>query len=245
MIITSKDNAWIRRFMRALAEHDAEIVLEGPKQVADAIAGGWEPIAVATSGESMESQLPPGTRILPIAPKLFGRVAGTRQTQGVAALFRRPEGTAASITADRDRPVVVLDRVQDPGNVGTIVRLAAAFDAAGVILLDGSADPFSPKAIRASAGSILSVPVAFSSAEAIVDLATKHRRTLLAAGSGGPVLDSIPRHSILIFGSEGQGVSPLLRSASQGVAISISDKVESLNVATAAAILLSKSYQGR
>src|SRR5439155_5530674 len=100
---------------------------------------------------------------------LFDQLAETKTSQGILGLFERPRTTAAQLFARRESIVVALDGVQDPGNVGTIVRLAAAFDATGVALLPGCADPFGPKAIRASAGAILNVPVAAVTAQELID----------------------------------------------------------------------------
>src|SRR5688572_21181501 len=153
--ITSRHNPLFKRIRAAIHEHDAEIVIEGPKAVSDAIAGGWTPIAVITRDEEF-------------AADVFDALAETKTPQNVIGLFERPRTTAAEILARRDRVAVALDGVQDPGNVGTIVRLAAAFDAAGVLLLPGSADPFGAKAIRSSASAILHVPVATITAEELL-----------------------------------------------------------------------------
>src|SRR5207237_5091330 len=90
---------------------------------------------------------------------LFDAVAETKSPQNVIALFERPRVDLQSLFARESSIVIALDGVQDPGNVGTIVRLAAAFDANGIALLPGCADAFAPKAVRSSAGAILSVPV--------------------------------------------------------------------------------------
>src|SRR5881394_1725167 len=140
--IASRQNPWFKRVRDAVREHAEEIVLEGPKMVADAIAAGWKPIAVI------------GDDVV-FSDELLRAVSDTKTSQGVLGLFHRPPSRFAT-----DKILVALDAVQDPGNVGTIVRLAAAFDAAGVILLPGCADAYGPKAIRASAGAILHVPLA-------------------------------------------------------------------------------------
>src|ERR1043165_7298253 len=144
--ITSRQNPWFKRVRDAAKEHADEIVIEGPKQVEDAVAAGWSPIIVVEFSDD-----------------LLRGVAGTKTSQGVFGLFHRPPSRFAD-----DKLVVALDGVQDPGNVGTIVRLAAAFDA-GVALLPGCADPFSPKAIRASAGAILNVPIAAVTAQQLIN----------------------------------------------------------------------------
>ena len=262
--ITSRQNTWFQRMQRALKEHADEIVIEGPKQVDDAIRAGWKPIAVVG-------------RDLIFSDALVDALSDTKTSQGVIALFERPRFALEEVLARRDTIAVALDGVQDPGNVGTIVRLAAAFDAAGVILLPGCADPYSPKAIRASAGAVLHVPIVDADSSAFSP------RT---RGEGGPVrsegtdeglrqqpspglrppsparagegavelfyADASGSHdappaanAILVFGSEGSGVSDAIRKAGKPIAIAMSDRIESLNVAAAAAILLSKSFEAR
>jgi TrmH family RNA methyltransferase len=224
-MITSRQNAWIKRLRDAIREHADEIVIEGPKAVADATAQGWKAIAVFHRGEE-------------VSPEIFDQLAETKTSQGVLALFERPRVEPAALFARRDSIVVALDAVQDPGNVGTIVRLAAAFDAGGVALLPGCADAFGPKAIRASAGAILSVPVAAVSA---ADLLASGL-SLFAAAGDGQAIDPPASGAILIFGNEGSGVSAELRAAATPIAIATSGRVESLNVAASAAILLARSF---
>jgi len=226
--IASRHNPLFKRIREAIREHDAEIVIEGPKQVADAIANGWHPLLTVTRGET-------------VTDELFDALSQTKNPQSVLGLFERPRATFESLLARRDTIVVALDGVQDPGNVGTIVRLAAAFDAAGVALLPGCADPFGPKAIRASAGAILTVPVA----EVTVPELTASGLALLAADANGSTDDPPPRGAILIFGSEGTGVSSEVLQAATPIAVATSGRVESLNVAASAAILLSRSFAAR
>lgn len=217
--IASRQNPWFKRVRDAVREHADEIVLEGPKMVADAIAAGWEPIAVI------------GDDIV-FSDDLLRAVSDTKTSQGVLGLFHRPPSRFAT-----DRILVALDAVQDPGNVGTIVRLAAAFDAA-VALLPGCADPFSPKAIRASAGAILNVPIASVSARQLIE----SKRPLLYADMHGE-RKAPAKTDILVLGSEGSGVSEEIRKHGKPVAIETSGRVESLNVAAAAAILLWQAFR--
>jgi TrmH family RNA methyltransferase len=152
----------------------------------------------------------------------------------VIALFERP--AFGDLFADRGRIIIALDGVQDPGNVGTIVRLAAAFDAGGVVLLPGTADAYSPKSIRASAGAILTVPVVSMSHE---DLSSW---PLFAADANGEAIDPPARGAVIVFGSEGSGVSPEIAERATKIAIPMSKRIESLNVASSAAILLARSF---
>ncbi|HYS56336.1 MAG TPA: RNA methyltransferase [Thermoanaerobaculia bacterium] len=221
-MITSKDNASYKRVRTAMREHGHEIVIEGPKAVADAIAAGWKPVPLPT-----------------FSPTLLKSITDTKTSQGVIGLFERPRWKADQIFSRGDALVIALDGVQDPGNVGTIVRLAAAFDAAGIILLPGCADPFGPKAIRASAGAILNVPIVSMTADAL--LATG--RPMYVADAAGST-NELPT-GVLVLGSEGQGVSPVLRKRARAVAIETSGRVESLNVAAATAIFLWRGFRNR
>jgi RNA methyltransferase, TrmH family len=219
--ISSRQNPLFKRIRDAIREHAGEIVIEGPKQVADAIAAGWKPIARVERGVDFTNEL-------------FDQLSDTRAPQTVLALFERPHHDAKEILARRDTIAVALDAVQDPGNVGTIVRLAAAFDAAGVLLLPGCADAYGPKAIRASAGAILNVPVA--------TIDTLDAPNIFYADMHGEAADPPARDAVLVFGNEGAGVSEEIRRAAKAIAIPMSTRVESLNVASSAAILLSRSF---
>jgi RNA methyltransferase, TrmH family len=230
--VTSRQNSLFKRIREAVREHADEIVLEGPKAVADALAGGWKPLAIVTRGDADRHDA------VAFAPELYDALAVTKSPQGVIGLFRRPQTTAEEILVRRNGVAVALDGVQDPGNVGTIVRLAAAFDAMGVLLLPGCADPYGPKAIRSSVGAILSVPVASVTTRELLDADLP----LFAADATGTQTDPPPRAAILLFGNEGAGVSDELLRASEKLAIPMSGRVESLNVASSAAILLSRSF---
>src|SRR5262249_51926095 len=176
--ISSRHNALFKRVRDAVRAHGDEIVIEGPKAVADAHAAGWRPVILTLSASEAEGSVGAGEAldeillaarphrslaharddVVVFSNVLFKELTDTKTSQGVLALFERPRATVDQLFAREDTIVVALDGVQDPGNVGAIVRLAAAFDAGGVALLPGCADPFGPKAIRASAGAILNVP---------------------------------------------------------------------------------------
>jgi RNA methyltransferase, TrmH family len=224
-MITSRHNPLIKRIREAIREHRDEIVIEGPKAVSDAIAGGWKAIVVVE-------------RNVDVGEAAFDALAETRQPQGVIGLFERPRASAAAILARRDTIAVALDGVQDPGNVGTIVRLAAAFDAGGVLLLPGCADAYAPKAIRSSAGAILTVPVATITEQELIESGVP----LVSTAMNGAAIDPPARNAVLVFGNEGSGVSETLLRHSTLLSILMSGRVESLNVASSAAILLARSY---
>lgn len=229
--ISSRHNPIFRRVRDAMRDPDEEIVIEGRKQVDDAITAGWQPRLLLTRGRVRSDAVE-------LSPELFDALADTKTPQDVIGLFERPRHELQQIVATSETPLVVLDGVQDPGNVGTIVRLAAAFDCGGVVLLPGCADAFSQKAIRASVGAILRIPVAQAEAHEVVASGLP----LFAADARGTAIDPPLRKAAIAFGSEGSGVSVEIRSAAALLRVPMSDRVESLNVAASAAILLARSF---
>lgn len=235
--ISSRQNPLFRRVRDAIRDPADEIVVEGPKQVRDALSAGWEPIMVIVRAERSDWPADASLRTTMLSNELFDALAETRTSQGVLGLFQRPKAALPEIL-DTSAVIVALDAVQDPGNLGTIIRLAAAFDASGVVLLPGCADPFSPKAIRASSSAILGVPVVTATADDLI--ATN--LPIYAADTGGDAIDPPSANAILVFGSEGSGLSAPIRSVARLVSIPMSARTESLNVAASAAILLARVY---
>jgi TrmH family RNA methyltransferase len=171
-------------------------------------------------------------------------VCASKTPQGIAAVVRIPEGSYESGLPRRPgRRILLLDGVQDPGNVGTLIRAAAAFDYSGVVLSGECADPFSPKAVQATAGAVLSVWIRRTSEylDCVKEL-KKNGYMLIAADLGGdpPTKDSPAEKSVLALGSEGSGLSvDLLSIADKKIRIPMnSSKVESLNVGVSGAILM-------
>jgi TrmH family RNA methyltransferase len=236
--VASRQNPIFKRFREAIRDHDQEIVIEGPKPVADALLAGWIPIAIATKREPRGW----GEKEVSFSPELFEALTDTRTPQGVLGLFERPRADVRELfQAASSKVIIALEAVQDPGNVGTIVRLAAAFDAAGVVLLPGCADAYGPKAIRASTGAVLNVPIA----KATLDELIASELPMFAADAEGAVTAPPANGAILLFGSEGVGVSREAKAQATLLRVAMSDRVESLNVAASAAILLWQSYTAR
>jgi RNA methyltransferase, TrmH family len=279
--IVSRDNKWLKLFRAALRgtgpRAGEAIGVEGPKFIEDALRSGLEADAllVSESGErhavavlraASESEAGIArSRVLRTSDKLFESVAGTDAPQGMAALFRQPEWSfedvlrGAGVMRESAALVIVLAEVQDPGNVGTALRSAEGFGATGAIATRGTADPWSPKALRASAGSALRLPVMRGMAIPILLAQLRvagvkiyaARSAPGAAGPGGAAngisLQADLREPAAIFvGSEGSGVpEQILHAADAIVSIATSAAVESLNAGVAASIVLYEAARQR
>jgi TrmH family RNA methyltransferase len=189
------------------------------------------------------------TRILILPDALFQSIAPTESTQGIMALVQPPEWELEDLLQGRVL-LVILDRVQDPGNAGAVMRAAEAFQATGVAFMKGSVSPWNPKALRASAGSSFRLPFADCLEPSDIEaLLREHNLNLWAAmpwsrGALEAASADFTRPTAIVIGSEGQGIRDALHSMAQGVAVPTSG-VESLNAATAAAILLYEARRQR
>lgn len=260
-LITSRENQWLKTFRAALRSsrpEDGRIALEGTHLVTEAIRSGLkiEVLLASTSAEAqiteLQPQLDPSTRILRTADKLFAAVADTETPQGIAALAGAPESKLEDLVTGLPL-VIVLIAVQNPGNVGAILRSAEAFGATGVIATRGTAHPYSPKALRASAGSSLRLPILADLAApiALTQLRVSGLQILAASSSQNPVakrpdeLDLRASFALLV-GNEGAGLPPELeRSADARVRIQLAEPVESLNAAVAASLILYEAARQR
>ena len=176
-----------------------------------------------------------------VPPRLFSELAGAETPQGVIAVIEHPSWTFDALQPGRGRPVLVLDAVQDPGNVGTLLRTAFALGAAGTVLLRGSADLQNPKVVRAAMGATFRLPsVAAELAEFVAWTRRANVRVWAAAADGTPLQRAkAPEHLALVVGNEGAGVRPAVREIAElQVAVPLARGAESLNVAVAAGILL-------
>lgn len=236
--VSSRDNAWFKRFRRAAERHDDEIVIEGRKQIADALRAGLQPIAIAASDESLLDYAATTTQFV-FPEQLIAALSAAESPQGIVALCQRAT-TRLGDVANVQR-ALILDRVQDPGNVGTLVRLAAAFRCDVVIASSDSADPFSAKSLRAAVGTTFLLPVIRASVDETLAFAREHAMRLIAADghAKNDLRDARFEGAVaLVVGSEGEGLSESYREEAETFRIDIDPRVESLNVAAAAAIFL-------
>lgn len=171
-------------------------------------------------------------------------VADTTSSQGILALARIPD-IATDDLFSSSRVILLLDGVQDPGNVGTIIRMAEGMGADGVIALGGTCDPYSPKVVRATAGAIFHLPVYRSRQKEDVlkkIIVSDHLLTVLTP-QGTPYWDMLDTlmssRLVLVAGNEGMGVSPdIMEAADVSISIPMQGNVDSLNVAVSTGLIL-------
>jgi len=271
-VITSRENKWLKQFRAALRgtgpRNGEPIGVEGPKLIAEALRSGLETEAllISESGEREAGRILraagesdtgiPRSRVLRTTDKLFEGVAGTEAPQGVAALFRQREWSFDDVLRGTGELrgssplVIVLAAVQDPGNVGTILRSAEAFGATGAVAARGTADPWSPKALRASAGSALRLPVLRGMAIPVVlaQLKVAKLRIYAASSARGNTWDEadLCEPAAIFVGNESSGVpAEVERAADALISIPMAETVESLNAGVAASLILYEAARQR
>jgi TrmH family RNA methyltransferase len=231
-------------------------VVEGPVLIAEAVAAGWECEAQFVSAEAdgvVQSGVHGGGPVFELAPGVLDRVASTETPQNpIAIVHMRTDGSPGDLLAAA-RFVVALDRVNDPGNLGTVLRSAEAAGADLVAVTPGSVDPFNPKVVRASAGAIFHVPVVTATIE---DVAASGLTTVGTTSHDSPGRTVTPHVSTdltgriaIVMGNEAAGlpndwtdeVGPIRRWTT----IPHAGRSESLNVAMATTVLVFEAARQR
>jgi TrmH family RNA methyltransferase len=254
-LITSRQNERVKRVAELCSSarrrrESGLCVIHGLKLCAEAVRFG---VALRELWLTREARLSHGAGLEPVAAaaeRLYlmdggvcGRISPDRSPQGIVAVAALPAASGIEELAGQPR-LAALQAVQDPGNVGAIIRSAAAFGYGGVVLTGDCADPFSPKALRASMGAVFGTATAFcrSLAEALGSLkALGHLTVAAALGADAGPLDGYraERRLTLAIGSEGRGLSQdVLEACARAVTIPVTDRVESLNAAVAAGIAM-------
>ena len=258
--LTSKQNARLKELRKAFAGPSRAsrglAAVEGPILIEEALRAGLriDRVFAAQGHERLyeELALPADTEILVMPRELLESVTATEAPQPVAALVEPPDWTWAHVL-DRHRNVVplvlVLAAIQDPGNLGTILRSAEAFGADGVLALPGTACAWNPKAVRASAGSVFRVPLLTVNARDCMthlrEAAVKIWTTTVHEAEPSDLVD-LKSPVALILGNEGNGVPEELAKMADGrLTIPCPGPVESLNAAVAASVLLYEAARQR
>lgn len=254
-VITSRSNPLIRDLravLRSPGRGAARLIVEGWRLLGAAAEAGvpieivlYTPAAAADPRwASLRQQFPAsGAREALVSPEVLAALSQVETAQGVLGVVARPATASPSILRTPDALLVVLDGIQDPGNVGAILRTAAAAGATAAVTVAPAADPFTPKALRASAGAVWRLPLLhFGAASDAAAAVMRPGLRLFVADPRGEKLHSqvsFARPVALVFGSEGAGADPAwLRAGAETVRLPIVGPVESLNVAAAAAVLL-------
>lgn len=259
--IGGRHNALIKEVRRAFARGEltpgGECAVEGVRIIEEAIRSGLHLRAVLFSetGQTRAGRLLPQvaaqaeTLLLP--EKLFTSVVPSETPQGVAALVRMNSFVLEDLLTEEGHPalVVAVAGVQDPGNLGTILRSAEAFNAGGVLLGENTVSAYNSKVVRASAGSIFRLPVVKQDLQtALAALRGRGLRLLATSSHQGAAISEADLKSplALLVGSEGAGLArEILAQVDEVVAIPHSPRVESLNAGVAASIVLYEAARQR
>jgi len=254
-MITSPENPLIKEYSRLVHSRRyrrtaRKLAVEGPNLLEQALAAGLVPEAVLYTpgfgcgkGHLLLSSLPEGVPQFQVSGALFAKIAATETPQEIAALIPYREPDLTGILSSQPSLALLLDRLQDPGNMGTILRTAASAGVEAVFYTPGSADPFSPKVLRSTAGALFHIPLA--QVREPLELILTLQRLGLQVVAARPCSDlhfwcaDFRSQTLLLIGNEKTGLSADLSAAADlAVNIPLTGTQDSLNAAVAAGILI-------
>lgn len=260
--VESKQNATIKALRKAFSNgeltDDGCVAIEGMKTLAEAVRSGLRFKALIVNGDEVDIHettapsgydLDPSTELIAASDEVFRSAVATETPQGVAALVFPAKHSLKEILAHKNALVVVIAGLQDPGNLGTIVRSAEAFGATGVVLGEGTVSLYNAKVVRASAGSVFRLPcVASKLSDAMRDLRKTGARLMGTSSHKGVSLEQadLRRSVALVIGSEGAGLSAnVMAEMDELLKIPQANAVESLNAGVAASVILYEAARQR
>ena len=240
MAITSRANERVKA-ARALQQHKERLetglhLIEGDKLVLDAIRSCAK---IETVFVREGVSCPEGYDTLIVSDSVMEAISSQKSPQSLCAVVRTPD-----MSCPEDYPeglIIALDRLQDPGNLGTIIRTADALGAAGVLLSPDSADPFSPKSLRAAMGSTYHIPV--WAGDLVRELPEMKTQGFVCVCGHLQGADTLPEHgekTVLVIGNEGQGVSEQVAKLCLRYRLPMRGQAESLNAAVFAALMMQR-----
>ena len=258
--ISSRQNPLVRRF-RELAggspAHAHDVLLDGEHLVREALQSRVRIQAAAFRADAPDGRLRAladeiagaGGHVYPVTTAVLAAMSPVREPSGIVAIASLPRATLESALEGHPQLIFLLHGVQDPGNVGAIVRASEACGATGIVAGEGCADPYGWKALRGSMGSSFRVPVANATLlEAAHAVKARKVRVVAAVPRGGeslPAIDLTQAVAILL-GGEGAGLpATFLALADQTLSVPMQKPVESLNVSIAAAIIAYEASRQR
>ncbi len=258
-LITSLSNPWVK-YARSLHQRRARyreraFLVEGPRIIADALDAGATPRAMFIAptrardqfDDVIETARSRSARVLLVAEHVFDQLTDTITPQGIAAVFPFPD--LPVVVPDGEPPLLLLvDRLQDPGNLGTLLRSALGAGAHAVYLSPGTTDPFAPKVVRAAAGSHFKLPIKWVRWDAPEELLMRCSQRLAATPRARRQYDEVDWTSsaTVLIGSEAHGLSDAAMAiATDQIAIPLRGGLESLNAAVAGSIILFEAARQR
>lgn len=258
-LISSRQNALVKRFRELIHGRgpENEILLDGPHLLEEANAAGIDVLVAAFDLDVAGGRLvelaartaASGARVVTMPPAVLAAASPVRHPSGVVAIARMARPDLDEVYGRSPALVLVLDAVQDPGNVGAIVRAAEACGATGVVAAAGSADPYGWKALRGAMGSTFRLPVATAPLRDAVAAARRAGLRIFATAprDGTPLSHaSLAQPSAIVLGGEGSGIArDVLDAADERLSIEMQPPVESLNVSSAAAIIVYEASRQR
>ena len=256
-IIASRSNARVKQLRAAFAGQarlsGGLVALEGPHLVEEALRSGMVLKTVFLSEtKSPPTYIPASIEVLRLTDEVFAGLMDTRSPRGIAALMVPPVWTLDHLI--RGVPLILIAAgLQDPGNLGTLIRSAEAFGAGGILTTPGTVSPWNGKALRASVGSVFRLPTLSAGLEEIRSLKTPKLNVLAAVGEGvgsDRVFEladiDLTGPTAILIGNEGAGLTPdWLDLADTRVTIPCTGSVESLNAGIAGSILLYEAQRQR
>ena len=260
MAITSRQHPLVARFRDAArGEADGIMLLDGAHLVGDAVRAGVALLLAAVTPAALENDDlqalvsalgAQGVEVTLVSAAVMDAISPVRSSSAIVALAARPPAQNDAVYTCAAPLVAVAVDVQDPGNVGAIVRVAEAAGGTGFVAAARSASPFGWKALRGSMGSALRLPIiAGVTADEAIDTARSHGCRIVAAvpRDGRPMFEAdLAGPLAILIGGEGQGLpAPLADAADERVTIPMQAPVESLNAAVTAALLLYESRRQR
>ncbi len=226
-------------------DHENAFLVEGIKMVGEALSSSFSVASVLLrEGEPYPALPDPSVPVYQLPEHVFASVCDTKTPQGVAAVVQRPvRHEADAVFAGRSGFLLALDGIQDPGNMGTMIRTADAAGFRGVILSPDCVDIFSPKVVRATMGSIFRVAFSFpdSLSAALCSLRNNGCSVISSQLDGNPFYgrQPVPVPLVLVVGNEGNGISDEVKStATHRFRLPMLGGAESLNAAVAAGIMM-------
>jgi TrmH family RNA methyltransferase len=255
-MIESVHNPRIKKWAELLTkkgrEKHSRFLIEGVRLVEEGIRSQAPIEAVIwESGKSFEilNALPPNVEQWEVSEAVIKKLTDTENAQGIAAVVRMEQESAFDLNNKIPSLILLVDGVQDPGNLGTIIRSADAAGADGVILGKGTVDLYNPKVVRSTMGSLFHLPIITASLEEWIPRLKGAEYKIIATSLETDQLFSEINYSdkcAIIVGNEGNGVRRgILDLSDVKVKIPIYGKAESLNVGVAASLLLYEARRGR